>query len=75
MFEKKVQEYLLKQMKNYNFSNKTLSESLSVNTSLLSELTKARKPYPSINTLTKIANLFDTSIDEILGRNQGKKKI
>ncbi len=75
MFAKKVQNYLSHKIKEHDLSNKILSQKLNISTSLVSEFTKARKPYPSIFILTKIAHLFDDTVDEILGRNKGKKKI
>lgn len=69
MFAKVVQDFIKKNMDDNNLSGRDLSKKIGVSTPLVSSLINARKPYPAFSTIIKIANAFNSSINEVLGKN------
>ena len=69
MFAKVVQSFIKKNIDNSNLSGVELSKKIGVSTPLVSSLINARKPYPAFSSIIKIANAFNSSIDEVLGKN------
>ena len=69
MFAKVVQSFIKKNIDNSNLSGIELSKKIGISTPLVSSLINARKPYPAFSSIIKIANAFNSSIDEVLGKN------
>ena len=68
MFAQPVQAFLKNKVQNDNLSTIELSKKVGISVSLTSELLNAHKPYPSLSTIIKIANAFNSPIEEVLGK-------
>lgn len=64
----------LKELRKKNYDRQEdLAKELEVNTNMIS-LWENGKDYPRVEKLIKIADLYKVSIDDLLGREIGKKR-
>lgn len=51
------------------------TELTGISTAYLSDMERGKRGSPTAQTLTKLADAFDVSVDEILGRNSGTPRV
>lgn len=65
----KIVERLKELMKNYNVNQSQLAEAIGVSQSSISGWVTGKKE-PSIESLWKLANYFDETVDYLIGRTE-----
>jgi transcriptional regulator with XRE-family HTH domain len=68
MLVSSIQKFLTTKLKENNYSRNELANKCNISYAVLHNLLKATRPNPSPETLCKIADSFNISIDEIVGR-------
>ena len=70
MLSKRIQSFLIRYLKKYKLSKKDFAKNSGISYTTICDLLKASKPNTSIETIIKIADYFEVSIDLICNRPQ-----